>query len=148
MGPCVRHPFTWVFRSKNCSVRSLFLKAQRYYALAAQCSLLVVLPFMIDPYACVVCVGPQVAVMHMACAVEGAEEPEAAPAGKGAEAQGGDEVTFLYRLSPGELEAICHRHAGVSEGAGLCPHASKHTPAFLPHRLFPLSLLATPSNVR
>ncbi|PNW83581.1 hypothetical protein CHLRE_05g235750v5 [Chlamydomonas reinhardtii] len=61
----------------------------------------------------------RVAVMHMACAVEGAEEPEAAPAGKGAEAQGGDEVTFLYRLSPG----ACPKSYGtnVARLAGLPP---------------------------
>ncbi|KAG2424293.1 hypothetical protein HXX76_014671 [Chlamydomonas incerta] len=61
----------------------------------------------------------RVAVMHMACAVEGAEEPEAAPAGKAAEAQGGEEVTFLYRLTPG----ACPKSYGtnVARLAGLPP---------------------------
>ncbi len=40
--------------------------------------------------------------MHMACAVEGAEEgAEGKAATEGKEQQGGEEVTFLYRLTQG-----------------------------------------------
>lgn len=44
----------------------------------------------------------QVAVMHMACAVEAAVEGgEAGEAAAKAAAAGTEEVTFLYRLTPG-----------------------------------------------
>ncbi|EFJ45822.1 hypothetical protein VOLCADRAFT_105835 [Volvox carteri f. nagariensis] len=71
---------------------------------------------------------PQVAVMHMACAVEGAadgEEAATAPSsvgngtgGAGA-SSGAEEVTFLYRLTPG----ACPKSYGtnVARLAGLPP---------------------------
>ncbi|GLC55756.1 hypothetical protein PLESTB_001025500 [Pleodorina starrii] len=60
---------------------------------------------------------PRVAVMHMACAVEGADE-EAAPSAA-QKKPGGEEVTFLYRLSHG----ACPKSYGtnVARLAGLPP---------------------------
>ncbi|KAG2440549.1 hypothetical protein HYH02_010133 [Chlamydomonas schloesseri] len=62
----------------------------------------------------------RVAVMHMACAVEGAEEgAEGKAATEGKEHQGGEEVTFLYRLTQG----ACPKSYGtnVARLAGLPP---------------------------